>query len=52
MQGEEESTGPSWVYYVSSIFLDIIFGIFASLVAMKFSRYREFRADYGSAQYV
>ena len=52
MQGEEESTGPSWVYYVSSIVLDIIFGIFASLVAMKFSRYREFRADYGSAQYV
>ena len=52
MQGEEESTGPSWVYYVSSIVLDIIFGIFASLVAMKFSRYREFRADYGSAQFV
>ena len=52
VQGEEESTGPSWVYYVSSIVLDIIFGIFASLVAMKFSRYREFRADYGSAQYV
>lgn len=52
VQGEEESTGPSWVYYVSSIVLDIIFGIFASLIAMKFSRYREFRADYGSAQYV
>ncbi len=52
MQGEEESSGPSWVYYVSSIVLDIIFGIFASLVAMKFSRYREFRADYGSAQFV
>ena len=52
MQGEEESTGPSWVYFVVSIVLEIIFGILASLVAMKFSRYREFRADYGSAQFV
>ena len=52
MQGEEESTGPSWVYFVVSIVLEILFGILASLVAMKFSRYREFRADYGSAQYV
>jgi heat shock protein HtpX len=52
VQGEEESTGPSWVYFVVSIVLEIIFGILASLVAMKFSRYREFRADYGSAQFV
>lgn len=52
MQGEEEASGPSWVYFVVSIVLEILFGILASLVAMKFSRYREFRADYGSAQYV
>jgi len=52
MQGEEESSGPSWVYFVVSIVLEILFGILASLVAMKFSRYREFRADYGSAQFV
>lgn len=53
LQGEEEeSTWPSWVYFVVSIVLEIVFGILASLVAMKFSRYREFRADYWSAQFV
>jgi heat shock protein HtpX len=32
--------------------LQIIFGLFASIIAMKFSRYREFRADAGSAEFV
>ena len=49
---EEESSGPSWVYYVVSIVLEIIFSILASIVVMKFSRYREFKADEGSARYV
>ena len=52
LAGEEEQTWPSWVYYIVSIVLELIFGVFASLIAMKFSRYREFRADYGSAEYV
>jgi heat shock protein HtpX len=29
--------------------LDIVFGIFASIIAMWFSRWREFRADAGGA---
>jgi heat shock protein HtpX len=32
--------------------LQIVFGILASLIAMKFSRYREFRADEGSARFL
>ena len=49
---EERSSGPSWVYFVVSIVLEIVFSILASIVVMKFSRYREFRADEGSAKYV
>lgn len=49
---EEESSSPSWIYYVVSIVLEIIFSILASIVVMKFSRYREFRADEGSAIFV
>ena len=37
-------------YYVSSIIAQIVFGILASAIVMYFSRYREFRADAGSAQ--
>ena len=32
--------------------LEILFGILASIIAMWFSRYREYRADAGSAQLV
>ncbi len=47
-----KSTGPSFVYYGVSIVLDILFGFLASLIAMRFSRYREYRADADSAYYV
>lgn len=47
-----ENNGPSWVYYVASIVLEIVFGILASMVAMWFSRHREYRADAGSAEFV
>lgn len=47
-----ESSWPSFVYYIVAFILDIIFGFFASLIAMWFSRYREFRADADSAFYV
>ncbi|MDD2871461.1 MAG: protease HtpX [Candidatus Gracilibacteria bacterium] len=40
------------VYMLVNILLQILFGILASLVAMKFSRYREFRADEGSARFL
>ena len=39
-------------YFVIDIILQIVFWILASLIAMKFSRYREFRADEGSARFV
>lgn len=36
-------------YQLVYILLQILFGILATIIAMKFSRYREFRADHGSA---
>lgn len=49
---EEESSGPSWIYYVVSMIMDILLWILASMIAMWFSRYREFRADEGSAKFM
>ena len=43
--------GMLW-YYAINIALQILFWIWASLILMKFSRYREFRADEGSARFV
>ncbi|MFK7780530.1 MAG: protease HtpX [Candidatus Gracilibacteria bacterium] len=40
------------VYFITTIVFQIIFGILASLITMKFSRYREFKADAGSARFV
>ena len=37
-------------YYVIVFVLDMVFGLFASMIAMWFSRYREFRADAGGAR--
>jgi heat shock protein HtpX len=42
--------GPSFAYYIIVIVLDIVFGILASMIAMWFSRHREFRADAGGAK--
>jgi heat shock protein HtpX len=43
------SEGPSFFYFVIVVVLDIVFGLFASMIAMWFSRWREFRADHGGA---
>ncbi|MFD0965814.1 protease HtpX [Seminibacterium arietis] len=40
------------MYFVISMVLEIVFGLLASIIAMWFSRYREFRADAGSAELV
>lgn len=40
---------PGIGYYAIVLVLDLIFGIFASMIAMWFSRHREFRADAGGA---
>lgn len=37
-------------YFGIVIAMDIVFGLFASMIAMWFSRWREFRADAGGAQ--
>jgi len=44
--GGGPGTGYSWIVFV----LDRVFGLFASMIAMWFSRHREFRADAGGAQ--
>lgn len=49
-KGEEQ--GPWAIYYIVSIVLEICFSILASTIVMWFSRYREYRADEGSAKYV
>ncbi|KFL37627.1 protease HtpX [Arenimonas donghaensis] len=41
-------TGP--FYFITVLVLDVIFGVLASVVAMWFSRWREFRADAGGAR--
>jgi heat shock protein HtpX len=44
----ERGIGPG--FYITVIVCQILFGILASLIVAWFSRYREFRADAGSAQ--
>ena len=45
--GRNEGVG--MCYYASVFVLDLVFGLFASMIAMWFSRHREFRADTGGA---
>ena len=47
---DDESSGPGWGYYVTSIVLDIVLGFAAAIVVAWFSRQREFRADAGAAE--
>ena len=42
--------GPGIGYFVIVFVLDLVFGLFASMIAMWFSRHREFRADAGGAR--
>lgn len=48
--GSEERSGGT--YFLVSMILEVIFGVLATIIAMWFSRYREFRADAGSASLV
>lgn len=50
-EGSEQVNG-GFVYYGVAMLFELLFGILASMIVMWFSRYREFRADAGSAQYV
>lgn len=52
---EEESnnySGPSAIYYIVSLVLELCFSILASVLVMWFSRHREYRADEWSARFV
>ncbi|HEY5849525.1 MAG TPA: protease HtpX [Lysobacter sp.] len=49
ISGNREGS-PGIGYYVIVFVLDMIFGLFASMIAMWFSRHREFRADAGGAR--
>lgn len=42
-------SGGGIAYYAIVFVLDMVFGLFASMIAMWFSRHREFRADAGGA---
>ena len=47
---KNESDSPGMGYYLTSMVLDIVFGIAAQAVVMWFSRYREYRADEAGAR--
>ncbi|HLU77339.1 MAG TPA: protease HtpX [Burkholderiales bacterium] len=44
----ERGTGPG--FFITVVICQIVFGLLASMIVMWFSRWREFRADHGSAQ--
>ncbi|NUT17333.1 MAG: protease HtpX [Cupriavidus sp.] len=50
ISGNRESSSPGFGYYIIVFVLDMVFGLFASMIAMWFSRHREFRADAGGAR--
>ena len=51
MIGGQRDDGSVGIGYYAVVFvLDLVFGVFASIIAMWFSRWREFRADSGGAQ--
>lgn len=45
----EQRHGPGIGFYVASMIFEVILGFLASMIAMWFSRYREYRADEGGA---
>ncbi|MCC8361987.1 protease HtpX [Lysobacter sp. A6] len=49
LSGNREGDGVGIGYFVIVFVLDMVFGLFASMIAMWFSRHREFRADAGGA---
>lgn len=49
-RGDDDNEGQSWVYHLSVIVFDIVFGILASMIVAYYSRVREFAADQGGAE--
>ncbi|WP_395480151.1 protease HtpX [Candidatus Curculioniphilus buchneri] len=46
----DNSNGNQLVYFITSMVLELMFGILASVITLWFSRYREFYADAGAAK--
>ncbi len=49
-RGRDDNQIGGLAYYLTAIVFEILFGILASTIVMWFSRWREFRADAGSAK--
>lgn len=50
ISGNRDSGGGGIAYFVIVLFLQFVLGLLASIIVMAFSRWREFRADAGSAR--
>jgi heat shock protein HtpX len=50
LSGDRDREGAGIGYFVSVIVLQLVFGLFASMIVMAFSRWREFRADAAGAK--
>lgn len=50
LRKDATSSGPGFAYYIIVMLLEVVLGILATMIAMWFSRRREFRADHGGAQ--
>ena len=49
LSGNREGGGRGFAYYIIVFALEMVLGLFATMIAMWFSRRREFRADHGGA---
>ena len=49
LSGNREGGGRGFAYFAIVFVLEMVFGVLATIIAMWFSRYREFRADAGGA---
>ena len=50
--GNSSTSTNTMVFWIADIVLQMVFGVIATMIAMWFSRYREYRADAGSAKLV
>jgi len=50
LSGNRQNEGRGLAYYAIVMVLEMVFGLFATMIAMWFSRHREFRADAGGAR--
>lgn len=49
LRGKDSERGPGFGYFISVMVCELVLGLFASMIVMWFSRYREYRADAGGA---